>query len=44
LSSLPVPLVCVSSPSSTPMIHRFVLFMVSQISCISHSYFLNILS
>jgi hypothetical protein len=44
LNMLSVPLVCISSPSSIPMIHRFGLFMVSQISCMFHLYFLSILS
>jgi hypothetical protein len=38
------PLVCISSTSSRPMIHGFALLMVSQISCMQHSYFLCILS
>jgi hypothetical protein len=41
---LSVPLVCTCSPYSTPMIHRFGLFMVSQIAWMFYSYFLHILS
>jgi hypothetical protein len=44
LNRLSVHLVFMFSPSSTPMICRFGLFMVSQISCVLHSYFLSILS
>jgi hypothetical protein len=43
LNRLSMPSVCNSS-SSTPMIHRFGLFMVFQISCMFHSYFLSIFS
>jgi hypothetical protein len=39
-----MPLAFISSPFSTSVIHRFGLFMVSQISCMFHSYFLSILS
>jgi hypothetical protein len=43
LNRLSVPLVYISFPF-TPMIHRFGLFMVPQISCMFHSYFLSIFS
>jgi hypothetical protein len=41
LTKMSVPLVCISSPSSIPMICKFGLLMVSQRSCIFHSYFLS---
>jgi hypothetical protein len=43
LNKLSMHLVCISS-LSTPMIHRFGLFMVPQIFCMFHLYFLSILS
>jgi hypothetical protein len=42
LNKLSMPSVCIFSPSSIPMIHRFCLLMVYQRSCIFHSYFLAI--
>jgi hypothetical protein len=42
LNMLSMPSVCNSS--YTPMIHRFGLFMVFQISCMFQSYFLSIFS
>jgi hypothetical protein len=44
LNRFSILLVCISSPSTIPMICRFGLFMVSQISHIFHSYFICIFS
>jgi hypothetical protein len=43
IDTLSIPLVCISSPSIS-MIHRFALFMVSQLSCMFHSYVFSIFS
>jgi hypothetical protein len=41
---LSMPLFCISSLFSITMIHKFSLFMISQMSFMFHSYFLSIFS